>query len=473
MGKLIASYYLQTRVTPIKTLCVPRLELCAALLGAELVGTILAALDDKRFTTPTVHAWTGSQVALAWVNDHPKRWKTFVANRVAKIQQIIPPEKWSFVTTTENPADCASRGITAEALNQHRLWWHGPAWLKEKPTEWPKPVLPEIEQNDVIANFVSSQPANSQSLQPSHPIFEIIERHSSLQKIFRIFAWCRRFISSLTKTQNYSTSANSSSMVRLDHQEVNKARIEAYSVMQQNFLHYFETLQKGQPLPATSELQKLSPFYDEENNVIRVGGRLANTSYHIDKRFPILLPKESPLTTLVIRDTHERNLHCGSQQTLYQIRQTHWIPGGITAVKRVLRQCTKCIRFNSKPMHPSMGDLPTERVTVSHPFKNTGLDYAGPIIVKNGQKEERAYIAIFICFSSKAVHIETVSSLTKEDCLNAIKRFVARRGMPAIIFSDNARTFTGTHGEIEVRRLLASQEFLDKLQPFLRENQIQ
>ena len=87
-------------------------------------------------------------------------------------------------------------------------------------------------------------------------------------------------------------------------------------------------------LPKRGRLFKLSPFYDPDNKVVCVGGRPANWPYSIDKKFPILIPKDSPSTVLLIREAHARNLHGSPQLTLFYLQQTIWIPGGLSAVKK-------------------------------------------------------------------------------------------------------------------------------------------
>ena len=226
-------------------------------------------------------------------------------------------------------------------------------------------------------------------------------------------------------------------------------------------------------LPKRGRLFKLSPFYDPDNKVVRVGGRLANSPYNIDKKFPILIPKDSPITVLLIREAHARNLHGGPQLTLFYLRQTIWIPGGLSAVKKIIYNCKPCIRHDARILQPQMGDLPTERVVSSFAFTHTGLDYCGPFSIKGSSgKLQKTYVALFVCFSTKAVHMETVTTLTKEDYLHAIKRFTAQRGLPENIYSDISRTFIGTRGEIEFRNLLMDGEFKELVDAFTTGHQI-
>ena len=138
-------------------------------------------------------------------------------------------------------------------------------------------------------------------------------------------------------------------------------------------------------------------------------------------------------------------------------------------IQSIIRKCPQCARFNSRQRQPQTGDLPQERISPSTPFSHTGLDYCSPITTKT----VKTYVAIFICFSTKAVHLELVNSLIKEACISTLQRFFARRGLPSAIYSDNSRTFTGTHAELEIQRMLAEQKITETLEPFTAYHKIQ
>jgi len=178
---------------------------------------------------------------------------------------------------------------------------------------------------------------------------------------------------------------------------------------------------------------------------------LSQSDHPENVKHPILLDKSGHLVQLLLRKAHLVSLHGGPQLTLFHLKQEYWIPGARNIARQYIRNCTICARFTSKPPVQIMGDLPEERITPSKPFTNTGLDFGGPFLTKVGatsKKLEKSYMALFVCFGTKAVHLEAVSALTTAACLAALRRFISRRGCPTTIFSDNGTNFIGARNEL-------------------------
>ena len=135
--------------------------------------------------------------------------------------------------------------------------------------------------------------------------------------------------------------------------EVKEARRILYSLFQQqHHLAEFQLIRKAKRIPRNSNLLSLSPFFKDESNLNRVEGRLANSPYDIDKKFPVLIPRKLPINKLLIREAHERSFHSGPQMTLYTLRQTVWIPGGLALVKQAIHNCKPCIRQDASLLQP-------------------------------------------------------------------------------------------------------------------------
>ena len=141
-----------------------------------------------------------SLCALDWLDGSPRRFKTFVGNRVSTIMELIPPEKWNHVNGLDNPADCASRGLFPSELLQHKLWWDGPSWLKHSPADWPQQLplqpnhIPEEERE--IFLFVSTTHRT--------PIIPF-DRYSSYNRLKRVTAWIFRFVNNCRNHANQSS----------------------------------------------------------------------------------------------------------------------------------------------------------------------------------------------------------------------------------------------------------------------------
>lgn len=190
-----------------------------------------------------------------------------------------------------------------------------------------------------------------------------------------------------------------------------------------------------------------------------------------------MLPKNHRLVELIIRQEHERNLHSGAKTTIYAIRQRFWSLSIGSTVNSILKKCITCFKCKPAESVVKMGDLLTTRINPSEPFSNCGVDYTGPLMIKERKHRNlkiiKSYVCICVCFATKAAHIELVSDMTSEAFCGALKRFVARRGKPEKIYSDNGTNFVGAFREInEIYELFQNEQFKNKLNDFCLESRI-
>jgi len=212
-----------------------------------------------------------------------------------------------------------------------------------------------------------------------------------------------------------------------------------------------DLLRKGL-LSNKSSLLSLNPFLDGKQ-CLRVGGRLQNSELNFDQQHPLILPKRHHSTTLIFEDIHVNNLHASGQLLLSLIRHMFWIPDGRNVVRKAIHKCFTCFRLKASTAIQLMSQLPGERVKPTRPFTNVGVDYVGPFYIKQGGQRSKittkAYVALFICLSTKAIHLELVPDLSTEAYIAALRRFVARRGICHNIYSDNDTNFVGAEKEIK------------------------
>lgn len=230
-------------------------------------------------------------------------------------------------------------------------------------------------------------------------------------------------------------------------------------------IHFSEVmaeLRAGKQIRVSSKLLSLNPFIDKKG-LLRVGGRIQNSNLTFENKHPIILPSESRFTQLLFEREHSRLLHIGPQALLYSIRENYWPLRGKSIARKITYKCIICFRNKPKISSQIMGQLPADRVLPNRPFFLTGVDFAGPITTLlnrgRGRKTSKSYISLFVCFTTKAVHLETVSDLSSASFIAVLRRFVGRRGYPQRIYCDNATNFVGTRNEIrEMYELLKKEE---------------
>ncbi|XP_061709219.1 uncharacterized protein LOC133519245 [Cydia pomonella] len=427
----------KAKVTPVQATTIPRLELCACLLGAQLASAVSKTL---RCQIAQKFYWTDSSIVIAWLKTNQTKLKTFVANRVAHILELTDGSEFRHVPTAVNPADYPSRGVEARRLPDLQMWWTGPSFLYEPQNNWPQFSsnsefdLPELKVNVAITK-------DSQK----NDVVDF-DRYSKLKTLQRAVAYMLRFAHNCRLSTNKTTG-----VLQPEELEASFKKLVALS-QQASFPLELKLLRDKQSLGPKCPILSLNPFYDEDDKLLRVGGRLSSSFYQFDKRHPMLLHAKHRFTRLLFQQEHIRLLHAPPQLLLAAIRESVWAVSGRTLARTVSQQCVTCRRVAGNTSAPLMGALPSQRVTPDFPFISVGVDFAGPFMITDrhgrGCKITKCYLAIFVCLRYKCLHLEAVSTLSTDSFILSLRRFISRRGRPCEIFCDNGRNFVGAAKEI-------------------------
>jgi hypothetical protein len=449
--------FAKLRLNPVKKLTIPRLELLGILIGSRALKFVQNGL--QLLDVPCV-LYTDSKCAFYWVQS-PKKLDKWVSNRVAEIRQLVGL-KLRFVPSEENPADWATRGKPPSELTS--FWWNGPEWLQSTESSWPDWDVPEFSVPDAncgdnamlnIQEINAITSGNDSNLMLNLPAlgfdrsmlpkelnmvvsveefntpFDIQpERYPTFQKVLRITVWCVKFICRLTRKKV---------PVRVSAQEMAEAcEMWEKSVQLEHFPHILEAVRQNKK----HEMMQLGIVLDKRGLLV-CSGRLGKADIPDAAKWPILLSKKSHFSILAMIESHKRSGHAGAPQTLAHLRQRYWIPASRDRINRIVSTCFDCIRGHRRSFpQPRMPELPTARVTRNSAFTHTGIDFFGPMRVRDDAGDiVDVSVCLFTCLTVRAVHLELVEKQSTEYFLHAIRRFIARRGKPDTIVSDNAKSF--------------------------------
>ncbi|XP_006812352.1 uncharacterized protein LOC102804307 [Saccoglossus kowalevskii] len=447
----------KSRLAPVKMQTIPRMELQAAVLACRLDQMIRDELQEIKIDKSIL--WTDSTCVLRYINNETTRFKTFVGNRIATILSHTSKDQWHYIPSMQNPADLASRGMRAMELIKSDLWFSGPEFLKQDESEWPQyPADLGISERDPELKAVSTV-----SVRRDCSVSYLMNHFSSWPKLIKVVAWILRW-KHIVKSKGKGVAGP----ISVEEWKGAEISIVKY-IQQQSYAAEVQSLRNGQQVNSNSPLVKFDPILVE--GVMRVGGRLRNSQINEDAKHQIILPKGHHVTTLIVRHYHICTGHSGTNHTLSEIRQRFWPIGGRATAKATSRNCVDCRKRHARPPNQKMADLPIDRVTPAlPPFTCVGIDCFGPFYVKNGRSMLKRYGIIFTCLTTRAVHLEVAYSLDTNSFLNGLRRFIARRGKPQLIRSDNGGNFV--KGERELRLAIENWN-QEQIHQYLLQNQVE
>ena len=351
---------------------ISRLELVGGQMAANMVRNLLTALRGWPITT--VNVWMDSMVALFWICNPGRAWKTFVSNRVRKIAEITQETKiqWRYCPTDKNLADLGSRGAPLEKMQKGR-WFEGPEWLLHE-EEWPE--QPELEKTKSVSE--EHRPEKEETLysvkkEPDE--WDTLLARSKLWRTFRVTAWALRFKhNSLTKKHRTKKRKGP-----LTTEELNYARDRWIRKEQADMDPNLES--PGWKLVT-----------DENTGIFKCKGRIPGYQ-------PTYI-EGGVFTDKLIHHIHEDIEHLGVASTMAAVREEWWIPQLRSKAKKIINSCHLCKVFSTQPYRPTeTAALPLFRTECGRPFETTGINFTGPPQLQDFQEGagQVSHIDIHLC----------------------------------------------------------------------------
>ncbi|XP_064472910.1 uncharacterized protein LOC135387742 [Ornithodoros turicata] len=419
-----------------------------------IVNELDVSLDAIKF-------YTDSRVVLGYICNESRRFYVYVSNRVERIRRSSHPDQWNYVPSEKNPADVATRTVSAGRLAE-TTWLTGPDFLRAidipmSGTACDTFQLVDPEGDEEVRPLVTTFATNaSLHLRLGSQRFE---RFSSWTRLVRAIAHlqhiARSFQSQRDATSQPCRHWHLCGRSRTDEELSTAEKLIIANVQRDVFPREVRCLEMERVVPKDSPLWKLDPYMDEDG-LIRIGGRLRNSTLSQNERHPIVVPPRHHIATLLVRHYHERVAHQGRHFTEGAIRAAGlWIVGAKRCVGSVIHNCIKCRKLRGKPQQQIMADLPRDRLRTDPPFTYVGVDVFGPWLVRarrtrGGLSNNKRWAVLFTCLCVRAVHIEVIDSMDTSSFINALRRFFAIRGPVKLLRSDCGTNFTGACKELKI-----------------------
>lgn len=445
---------LVTKALATKT--IPCLELHALALGVELLADIRNELaGDKTFHPLKITrlcVYSDSMVALSWVNsyvnklDKTNKRTPFVMNRINAICAICDqfPVTFKFIAGHDNPADLITRPVSYKLL-KNSCYHSGPSMLVNQNAsnglqdtfefQVPNPIA--IQGQQTLIEMKSLQVQKPVCVYTLHDLLPI-DKFSSFSKLISVVSTVLRAVNRF-KSLLKQKANKSSEHIKVDDENINyqESALQWIIKIEQSkqypdICNYFaskETSNKSIPNLVT----QLNLFLDE-NGIIRVRSKFKSWRFNHSRLFPALLGKNSQLTQCIIKSIHIKHSHAGIYTVLSHLRKKFFIPSHFSVVKRALRQCCLCKRFNERTVKLNQSCYRRAREDPPQiPFRYVFIDHFGPYKIKGNKK---AWILCITCMWCRAINLKICSDLTIREFLRVFQIHIFEHGIPEKVFSD-------------------------------------
>ena len=370
----------KARVAPLKAHTIVKMELTAA--TAAVRQNDLIQREMKIETNKTVF-WTDSQTVLKYIGNNTSRYPVFVANRLAVIHDGSDYHQWRYVPSNLNPADHASRGLSAKELMSKPEWLGGPNFLSQPEESWPgtEGILDEEDDGEAADEHVAEVNVNATvTSDATNPMHQLIHHYSTWTKLKRAVAWWLRLQATLKHiAKNDETTPHKGLLTMNEVQNAERAIIRyVQKSMFPKEIQILSNLEmtgsnkcpnsdatgknastcknKKTQISKESPLRHLDP--ELQDGLLKVGGRLRNANIPENSKHQLILPKDHHVSKLIIRHIHQQVGHQGRNHVLAELRQKYWIIRAGVAVRSLLNQCVMCRKYKAKTGKQKMADLP-------------------------------------------------------------------------------------------------------------------
>lgn len=449
--------------TKLVTKSIPSLEMQGILLGVQCLVDVYKELSGPKCVDPIniteSICLTDSLVSLHWLDsfsnklDKMSKISVYVMNRLSEIQTLCnsfkvsssSSIKFSFLPGVQNPADCVTRCISHKVLMK-TSYISGPVFPLDSmgvdvgdilTVTIPNPLAGSVTQTDhAYGATIGHHNHEQRCLEHVIPL----SRYSSFTKLAGVYSKVLLFIQKCKLSLKHKNPAkyshfNVETKGLRTTAKLNIILREQRMVFPEVFEYFHSHCKTLKSTPKI--ITKLNVFIDK-SGVLRVKSKFDRVSANgRGCSFPILLPRKSLLTELIVQSLHIAFSHVGCYSLLAELRKMFWIQSYYSAVKQIIKKCATCKRFNERTIKLNQSPYRNARISPPQlPFGYIYLDYMGPFSVKNGTEKTKVYILCITCMWSRAVNLKLCIDLTVSEFLRAFQLHSFQFGIPQFCVSD-------------------------------------